>query len=314
MSKYKDINTGQEYDELPEDKVQPIIVKGQPVTEYAHDKYYSSHPIELEEYVIIPQQPKSTTMAAYYDRMSNLTESNFLQSLNTAHNDQRIRSANHWQGIGNMLSPGQYIGAGVDYFQGEHPFWEGVWYGNNGWVPDNFAGQYPRTSMLINAGTDLALAHGIGRFYNWGTTPKLIGEGANKRAYSAPFSRRVYFEGANPEYIKTQNNVPGALKYKLEKYDIDGQPIYSSPKVRIVSRPSKGFIKRAIKNQFFPTNVVGDTETVFINPARQQVMSDTEWGRSLFGRTYAVDPEVLSIPEYFSILKKGGKLNGNKKI
>ena len=26
----------------------------------------------------------------------------------------------------NFLSPGQYVGAAFDYFQGESPFWEGI--------------------------------------------------------------------------------------------------------------------------------------------------------------------------------------------
>lgn len=300
MSKYIDVNTGKEYNNIPKGKVQPLFINGIPVTESAYDTYRSKHPTQLEE-VIIEPAPKINPED---------TEQNLKYRQKVAKADALTAETSAFHKLLNFLSPSQYIGAAFDYFQGESPFWKGVYDGNSGWVPDIFARQYPRASVLINTGTDIALAHGIGKIYNWGTTPKLIGEGANKRAYSAPFSRKVYFEGADPEYIQTQNRVPGSLKYKLEKYDIDGKPVYSSPKVRIVSRPSKGFIKRAIKNQFFPTNVAGDTETVFINPSRQQVILDAEWGRNLFGRTYAVDPEVLSIPEYFSILKKGGKLNG----
>lgn len=308
MSKYKDINTGEEYDEIPIGKVQPIIVNGQPVTERAYNKYYNSHPIQLEEYIVTPQKENSTTLAAYYDRMAGMTPNNYINHVNNTYNDNRIRRSNYWEGIFNVASPSQIFGAYVDYQQGERPFLEGLWYGNSGWVPDNFANKYPRISTLANMIVDGTLGHGINTFYKWGTTQKLIGEGASKRAYSSPFSRKVYFEGADPAYIQEQNNFPGSLQYKLERYDIDGKPIYSAPKVRMVSKPSKNFIKNAINKQFFPTKVFGDTETVFINPTTQKVMLDAEWGKTLFGKTYVVDPEILSIQDYLGILKQGGKI------
>lgn len=208
----------------------------------------------------------------------------------------------------NFLSPSQYVGAAFDYFQGESPFWEGVYNGNSGWVPDNFARQYPRATTLINTGVDAALGHGTGKVYNWGTTPRLIGEGASKKVYSAPFSRKVYSVGGDPEYIQMQNNVPGALQNKFEGYTLEGEPVFSSPKVKMISGPNKSFIKKAINHQFFPTEVIGDTETVFINPGTKQVLLDMEYGRDWLGRTYAVDPEVLPTDEYFKMLKRGGKV------
>ena len=50
----------------------------------------------------------------------------------------------------NWLSPGQWFGAGIDALQGERNFWEGLTYGNSGWVSDNFAKEHPTAAFWLN--------------------------------------------------------------------------------------------------------------------------------------------------------------------
>ena len=65
----------------------------------------------------------------------------------------------------NFLSPSQYVGAAFDYFQGESPFWEGVYNGNSGYIPDNFARKYPRLTAISNMVGDIILSQGTSKAY-----------------------------------------------------------------------------------------------------------------------------------------------------
>ena len=107
----------------------------------------------LDELVVYPESgkgAKSNTMGGYYDRMNSMTEANREHAARVAEADNIVRETAAFEKPLNFLSPGQWFGAGVDYLQGESPFWKGIYDGNSGWLPDKFAEDNPRLSTLIN--------------------------------------------------------------------------------------------------------------------------------------------------------------------
>lgn len=273
----------------------------------------------LKQKIIDKQAPALKAKRDQEIKDAQLSDPNFIHKVNLAHADQQVRNTSFtddqtldfWL---NALQPSQQVGAIIDGIQGGSygDYVQSLKEGNSGFFSDEFYKQHPELATIGNLIGDVATLYGGPKVYKWGNTPRLVGEGAQKKVYSAPFWRKVYSVGGDLEYIQLQSSMPGANKSKFVGYTLDGQAIHSQPKVKMIDRPSKGYIEKLIKNHFFPTEVAGDTETVFINPATQTVMLDPNYGRTLFGRVVNVDPEVLSIPEYFSMLKKGGKLKNNR--
>lgn len=150
--------TGQNYgDTMPEGMA--IVRRFEDLTPQAQDEYMANRSTQLDDLVVYPRSgkgAKSTNMGSYYDTMNTLTEQNRKHAEEVAMQDALVRETSAFEKPLNFLSPGQYFGAAVDYFQGESPFWEGVYNGNSGWVTDSFAEKYPGVATLANAALDMA--------------------------------------------------------------------------------------------------------------------------------------------------------------
>lgn len=317
-TEYVDINTGKVYNDIPEGAVQPYIVNGQPVTEQAYNAYHERYPEQLDEIVIYPQKQKSDTMGAYYDRMSNLTEKNFLRSLNTKYDANRIRRANHWSGISNMLSPSQYFGAIFDYAQRERPFWESIWYGNSGFMPDNFARENPRTSTLLNMFGDTVLGIGGSKFYSWGTESRFHYGNETPIVETTYFSPKVTKHSMiSPSEMHVRNNTTGFVKSSFKGTDADGLYIYTQPKMWFPKNPKVAFnriLNNAVKKGYEVISHPNLQGPALLNKRFNRVISDFgETGRGQVGWTWRgpgfSDAAFETIPEFMIAMEKnGGKL------
>lgn len=136
---------------MPSGKVR--VNSSSDLTPMAQDEYMRNHSKTLDELVVYPTSGKgarSTTMRRYYDDLDTMTEANIEHANRVAESDALVRETSAFEKPLNFLSPGQWFGAAVDYYQGERPFWEGIYNGNSGWVPDQFAHNNPRASLLLN--------------------------------------------------------------------------------------------------------------------------------------------------------------------
>lgn len=219
------------------------------------------------------------------------------------------------QSIGlNFTSPTQ-IGRGIynSVVNGDN-FFQNVYFGNNGVVPDNIMQNYPILSTAINTVADGGIYGGVTKFYRWGTTPKLIGSGVEARVYSSPFSRKVYKVGLDPEYVSIKNNTTQTVPHKLVGYTLEKQPVYSQLKMRVPTKfnPKRlgNLYQRLANSGFFPNEMFGQLDA--INPITQTAITDLgvgNIGQNIFGQYKLIDPAVLNINEYMSLFKKGGKMN-----
>lgn len=312
MIKYKDINTGQIYDQIPKGKVQPLIVNGQAVTEQAYNNYYNQNPIQLQELVVNPNQTYSENIQPME------TEQNMFHRARVQGEDARVAEATAFHKPLNYLSPGQWFGAAIDYVQGEAPFWKGIYDGNSGWMPNIINEKFPRFSILGNAIIDGLVTHHINNAYKWGTTPKLIGEGAEARVYSAPFWRYVYKVGLDPEHVKLKNEVANTVKHKYVGNTLDGEPIYKQRKVQLINKFNKRKLSRMyqnLANQGFYPNQMDETFIDVINPTKQLFVTDISTGNVgkfwPFGKYKLIDPAVFNDASDYIMMyeKNGGKLN-----
>lgn len=316
MSKYIDISTGKEYDEIPQGKVQPYIVKGQAVTEGAYNRYYNEHPTELDEVVITPETQQESQTTSYDPTM---TEQNMFHRAKVAAADARVRrtaftdenTLPFWL---HALSPSQQIGAIIDGFQGGSygDYVRSLTYGNSGIFTDAYAARNPGIVTAGNIGFDMITPAGLAKLYTWGTTPRIIGQGVSKQAWTTPLSRRVTYIGGDSEYIQAQNGISQALKLRPEGVTLTGELVHSAPKVIMTKSPGKNLFQRVVDNDhYFPTMFKGDTEVALVNPGTRMALTDLEYGFNPFNwRRYLVDPEVMPIHQYAQIVgyKKGGKL------
>lgn len=318
MPNYIDINTNEQYTDIPEGKVQPVIVNGQPVTESAYDNYYNSHPNQLDEVYVTPH---STTMGAYYDRMANASPDNYIRAVNRDAEDAQIRRNNYWEGVLNFAVPSTLFGGAVR----NGNFFTNVLYGNNGVVPDNFYQRHPYVSNAINLGVDFATpaafslgTRGLSRLYRWGTTPRYIGGGAEAEVYSAPFSNKVYKIGLDPEHVNLKNQLPETVPHKFEGYTPDGQTIYSQRKMyvpnEVKQKQFSNMLQRLTDNGYYPNTVEGAIDVDAVNPVSGYTITDMGAGNigtsSRFSRKYKlIDPSVLPLEDYTSLYyKKGGMI------
>lgn len=130
----------------------------------------------LDELVVYPESgkgAKSNTMGGYYDRMNSMTEANREHAARVAEADNIVRETAAFEKPLNFLSPGQWFGAGVDYLQGESPFWKGLYNGNSGWLPDKFAEDNPRLATLLNMAGDVVIPVGTTKLVKPGITKGL---------------------------------------------------------------------------------------------------------------------------------------------
>lgn len=149
---YYDPITGKNYGStLPEGKVR--VNSFSDLTTEAQDEYMRNHPTTLDEVVIYPEKgqgAKSTSMGSYYDDISTMTDANIAHTARVKRADAIVKETAAFEKPLNFLSPGQWFGAGIDYLQGEAPFWSGIYNGNSGWVPDRFAEEHPGAAILLN--------------------------------------------------------------------------------------------------------------------------------------------------------------------
>lgn len=158
---------------------------------------------------------------------------------------------------------------------------------------------------FVNTGLDIGLTYGIGKFLDWGTTPRVIGRGTFKEAVSAPFSNKVRIYGGDANYMAEQSQVPHSLKYKYEGTTLDGRPIHTTQKVRMIKNPGRKLFQKMADNDYFPTEYGEDSQLAFVNPSGVGLF-DVEFGKDFFGRSYIVDPEPLSLYDANKLYKNGG--------
>lgn len=319
MSNYRDLNTGQEYDNIPEGKVQPYIVNGQAVTQKAYETYMEDHPKELEELVVVPKEPRSTTMQAYYDRLANISPNNYIKHLNQKYEDQRINKANHWSGTLNLISPNQYFGAAFD----KRPYWTSVWYGNSGYVPEKFASENPRLSALLNMAGDAALGLGTSKFYSWGTKPRIAYGTETPIVEYTHFSPRVTKHSTiTPSEMHVRNNTAGFIKSNYKGVDSNGLYVYTQPKMIFPRNPRIAFnkaISKALRQGYQKITHPNLQGIALMNKRLNRVISDfgdTGYGQvgwTWYGRPGFGDAAVETVPAFkLAMEKKGGKLGNNK--
>lgn len=224
--------TGQNYgDTMPEGM--SIVRRFEDLTPQAQDEYMANRPTQLDDLVVYPRSgkgAKSTNMGSYYDTMNTLTEQNRKHAEEVAMQDALVRETSAFEKPLNFLSPGQYFGAAVDYFQGESPFWEGVYNGNSGWVPDSFAEKYPRISTLANAGLDMAFDF----VPVLGKNTIMKGINATRQGYTT--ARDLLWLG------KTYNNVGTGLKnpwVRKEFWDLAKNPSLSRDFIEMYTRNNR---------------------------------------------------------------------------
>lgn len=311
MSTYKDIITGEEYDEIPKGKVQPYIVKGQAVTEGAYDRYYNEHPTELDEVVVLPDNVR---------RKQNeyLNDPNFPSKINRDAADRQVRrtaftdenTLSFWL---HALSPSQQVGAVIDGFQGGSygDYVRSLTYGNSGIFTDNYAVRHPIVSTVGNIGFDILAPYSWMKSYRYATTPQMIGQGAEKEAWLMnPLSREVTLIGGDPAYIAEQSNLPRSIKYTSQGVTKDGRAVTTAPRVIMKKNPSRSFIQDMHRRGFFRMRMPGDTERVYVNPRTWQVILDAEYGWSPWLGEAFVDSGTMPLSDYAMMIghRKGGKL------
>lgn len=312
---------GNVYDEIPEGKVQPYIVKGQAVTEGAHDRYYNEHPTELDEVVITPETQKESQTTSYDPTM---TEQNMFHRSKVAAADARVRKTaftdeNTLPFWLHAISPSQQIGAIIDGFQGGSygDYVRSLTYGNSGVFPDNYAAGNPVISTVGNIGFDILAPYSWMKFYRYATTPKII-EGATEtqRVISYPFSPYVHkVINGDAEYVALKNSLSKrVLKSKYEGNSLEGYPVYRQLKVIPSKTITKEFRRGLAKDNFYPTTIEGYDNVVAFNPMRKLFLDDIEGnvGRLpwLPFRQYAYDLSALTPAEQVATIgyRKGGKL------
>lgn len=320
MSKYIDINTGKEYDEIPEGKVQPYIVKGQTVTEGAYDRYYNEHPTELDEVVITPgnqQEPESTS----YD--PTMTEQNMFHRSKVAAADARVKRTaftdeDTLQFALESLSPVHQARAIYDGFKGGsyQAYVNSLKYHNPGLFNHELYEKYPWLEVF-NAGADIGLTLGTSSLYRYATTPKIIdGATETQRVISYPFSPYVHkVINGDAEYIALKNSLSKrVLKSEYEGNSLEGYPVYRQLKVIPSKTITKEFRRGLAKDNFYPTTIEGYDNVVAFNPMRKLFLDDIEGnvGRLpwLPFRQYAYDLSALTPAEQVATIgyRKGGKL------
>lgn len=159
----------------------------------------------------------------------------------------------------------------------------------------------------------------------WGTTPKLIGNGAEFDVYSAPFWRYVKKVGdVSPEEVALKGNIPETISMKFKGQNKNGQYEYTQKKAFIpkvmpkLHERMKLYNKIMENKEYLPGNYDRQTQMLdFISKDGQTVVTDLGQGnigyRNVFDYLFKrqpviIDNSVLPVDDYLALFKKGGKL------
>lgn len=108
VAPYYDPTTGKQYYDIPEGKVQPLTIKGQYVTEKAHDNYYDNNPVWLNNVNIYPTS---------YEQALNIdptnTEQNMFRRAEVQAADNYVRGLHPIDNLVNAVV--NFWNNGVDY-------------------------------------------------------------------------------------------------------------------------------------------------------------------------------------------------------
>lgn len=320
MGKYRDINTGKEYDEIPKGKVQPLIVNGQAVTEEAHDKYYDQHPTELEEVVVTPEQKGlyNPWEIPVFSKQRTESQRRHPRAVETAGSS-----------LGTTM---EFIDVNLPWLKVTRPTW---WASNiakgrianpfNYNEHDNGIFDFPALQQYanewytpwINAGFDLGITYGGANFLKWANTSKSIQgiEGVTSYKPLSPFVEKVIYD---PTYQELKNSIPTRrfLKSKYIGTTSEGFPKYRQLRVIPSKKVSKEFYRGLAKDDIFPTEVDGYDEVLAFSPSNRLMFGDFEGNTGVLPwfpfKQYAYDFAALP-PEVYTNLKEGGKIT-NKKL
>lgn len=180
-------------------------------------------------------------------------------------------------------------------------------------------------SYLWDKGSDLVRPeYSLYPIINWGTTPRLVGSGAEFDVYSAPFSRTVTKIGdITPSEAALKSSVPATIPLKYKGQTPEGLYKYTQRKAVIPKTIPKLRTRMKLYNKimegkkYYPGNYDGQTKMLdFIS--KDNAITDLGQGnigyRNLFDYIFRrqpviIDNAVLDIPDYLALYqKKGGRL------
>lgn len=306
---YYDVLSGKRYSTIPKGfvKYSELSKKEQNAIQ---EKYRKDNPIVLDEVTIYSGGEPVVNPSE--------TEANLKHRAAVKQADALTKETAAFEKVLNFASPGQWVGAGIDALQGQTPFWLGLLNGNSGWVPDLLAQNYPITSNIVNFIGDIAIPYAGAKFYKWGTTPRLIGQGAEAVVRSAPLSTQVTKVTTIPRAeMHARNMVPGALKSRYVKTS-NGLTTYTQPKVRILSKE-----RLAKANKALERIMSGTKWKKITHPNMEGIgFTDGNWvvsdigpgniGRDWLGRLRLVDFSMEPMPAFkLAMQKRGGRLINN---
>lgn len=222
-------------------------------------------------------------------------------------------------GLLNRLSPTQNIRLAYDLYNNGDVFkYGGSWWGNSGILSNNFTKQHPFLSTLINGVGDVSLYTGANSFYKWGTTPRVIGEGAEARVVTSPFSPYVTKYTIIPRSdMHIRGMVPGFLRSTYLGRNSLGENVFRQPKVFVSKNYQKPF--KAISDKLVSRGYKMYTHPNLLEPAfikNGLALSDFgpgQIGRTWYGKPVIIDMSVETVPDFMvNIEKNGGKLIKDK--
>lgn len=331
MSKYIDINTGKEYDEIPKGKVQPLIVNNQAVTEEAHDRYYDQHPIELEELIVVPEQ--KSTYNPWEIPMFSSTRTKMLQmhpdAAEKAHSPVQTFNDFFKISTGNILDlllPSHLVGLGASAVNGENinPLdYSSKWYENDGLgeiqsLKDNEYTEY--LNLLLDLGVGVGIGKGLPKLQKYldarGNEWLFVGEGAESKVFRIRKDKDNVIkltDTISPEEMNTlQKEIKGFASTKYKGRTSEGNWEYLQKRLSTRNKifdniKASRFMKR---NGFIPLYDKGIL--TFFNPERQLRFVDikaSNWGYDQIGRYRPLDGYLLAENDYQATFRKqGGKL------
>lgn len=330
---YKDVFTGKVYEYLPKGKIpvssltdkQKRATFGNNVPQEQKQVTYNPETAEIVADEV--ELPEVEVIAPRINPQVQLnprdTDQNLRHRIEVANADEQVKENTAFDKPLNFLSPTNYIGAAFDYYQGESPFWEGVYKGTSGIVPDNFAANNPGAATLINMLGDTAISYGLRTGYKGLNTYKVIGQGSESMVFQKrnPFTTHVIKHSTiPPEEMAIRNRVPRMLKSQYLGQTPEGLYIYKQPRAFLPKNPTaamRTIAQDLARNQWFPSEYPNLQGPAFFNIKEGLVLNDLgetgagQIGYNIYGRRSMIDANVTSTERFaLEMEKHGGKLYG----